>query len=163
MTRSGPPTPTLEISKKDRVGLTGQLEARGRDAQSDPVGVLHRYGSLVRPVNSRNSGTRTYRQLAIHPSARLCRPGEPLFLCFRPVAGGHSGDGGLVLDGQRLQHAQRAQPPDVLGEHVVSSRRPVFGCVDPNDVVVVRVLQPRPCRVPERAVVLDQRFQAADS
>ena len=41
---------------------------------------------------------------------------------LRLVAGGHLGDGGLVLGGQGLQHrrlgvpAQRAQPPDVLGE-----------------------------------------------
>jgi len=36
----------------DRVGLTGQLEARGRDAQSDPVGVLHRSFAQPGPSSS---------------------------------------------------------------------------------------------------------------
>ena len=36
------------------------------------------------------------------------------------------------------------QPPDVLGEQVVVHDAPVFGSVDPHDVVVVQVLEPGP-------------------
>ena len=43
-----------------------------------------------------------------------------------------------------------AQPPDVLGEQVVVHDAPVFGSVDPDDVVVVQVLEPGP--VPRLAV-----------
>ena len=63
------------------------------------------------------------------------------------VAGRHLGDGGAVLGGQGFQHgrlgvpAQRVQPVDVLGEPVVVHDAPVFGPVDPHDVVVVQVLE----------------------
>jgi hypothetical protein len=73
------------------------------------------------------------------------------------VAGCHLGDGGLMLGGQGLQHrclgvpAQRGQAPDVAGEQVVVHDAPVFGCVDPDDVVVVQVQQPGP--VPGFALV----------
>src|SRR5215468_6597573 len=69
---------------------------------------------------------------------------------FGLVAGCHRGDGGLMLGGQGLQHrclgvpAQRGQAPDVAGEQVVVHDAPVFGCVDPDDVVVVQVQQPGP-------------------
>src|SRR5262249_980229 len=66
------------------------------------------------------------------------------------VTGGGLGDGGLVLGGQGLQHgglgvpAQCAEPPDVLGNQVVVHDAPVFGPVDPHDVVVGQVLQAGP-------------------
>jgi hypothetical protein len=75
---------------------------------------------------------------------------------FALMAGGHRGDGGLVLEGQRLEHrclgvpAQRAQPPGVLGEQGVVHDAAIVGSVDPHDVVVVQVLDPRP--VPRLAV-----------
>ena len=46
---------------------------------------------------------------------------------------------------------RRAEPPDVLGEQVVVDDAPVFGSVDPDDVVVVQVLEPGP--VPGLAVL----------
>ena len=55
-----------------------------------------------------------------------------------------------MLGGQGLQHrclgvpAQRAEPPDVLGEQVVVHDAPVFSPVYPDDVVVVQVLQGGP-------------------
>src|SRR6266568_8658771 len=69
---------------------------------------------------------------------------------LRPVTGGHLGDGRVVLGGQGLQHrrhgmpVQLAEPPDVLGEQVVVDDARVLGSVDPDDVVVVQVLQPGP-------------------
>jgi hypothetical protein len=39
---------------------------------------------------------------------------------------------------------QGVQPPDVLGEQVVVDDAPVLGSVDPDDVVVVEVLEPGP-------------------
>ena len=48
-------------------------------------------------------------------------------------------------------HRRRAQPPDVLGEQVVVDDAAVFGSVDPDDVVVVQVLEPGP--VPRFAVL----------
>ena len=77
-------------------------------------------------------------------------PGAVAGDSFRLVAGGCLGHGGLVLGGQGLQHrclgvpAQRAEPPDVLGEQVVVDDAPVFGPVGPDDVVVVQVLQGGP-------------------
>ena len=57
------------------------------------------------------------------------------------------GDGRVVLGGQGFQQgrlgvpAQRAEPPDVLGEPVVVHNAPVFGPVGPHDVVVGQVLE----------------------
>ena len=70
-------------------------------------------------------------------------PGQDLgFVACRGL-----GDGGVVLGGQGFQQgrlgvpAQRAEPPDVLGEPVVVHDAPVFGSVDPHDVVVGQVLE----------------------
>src|SRR5688572_439299 len=66
------------------------------------------------------------------------------------VAGRHLGHRGLVLGCQGLEHrrlgvpAQRVEPPGVTGERVVADYAPVFGSVDPDDVVVVQVLEPGP-------------------
>jgi hypothetical protein len=62
-----------------------------------------------------------------------------------------------VLGGQGLQHrrlgvpSESAEPPGILGEQVVIHHAPVFGSVDPDDVVVVEVLEPGP--VPRFAVL----------
>ena len=61
-----------------------------------------------------------------------------------------------MLGGEGLQHGrhgvpvQGVQPPDVPGEQVIVHHAPVFGSVDPHDVVVVEVLEPGP--VPRFAV-----------
>ena len=45
-----------------------------------------------------------------------------------------------AAEAEQLQR-RRAEPPDVLGEPVVVHDAPVFGSVDPHDVVVGQVLE----------------------
>ena len=86
------------------------------------------------------------------PSGFEAGPGAVAGDSLRLVPGGHLGHGGLVLGGQGLQHrclgvpAQRAEPPDILGEQVVAGDAPVFGSVDPDDVVSSRFCRPGRCQ-----------------
>ena len=98
------------------------------------------------PAESRNQ-----IRLALPPSPGLkAGPGAVIGDDLRLVAGGHLGDGGLMLGAQGLQHgrlgvpAQPVQPPDVLGKQVVVRDTPVFGPVGCHDVVVGQVLQDAP-------------------
>jgi hypothetical protein len=99
------------------------------------------------------------------PPNRVTRSGLPFR--FRPASKQVLGPSGVVtlaawrpailvtVDrclAARVQHrrqrvpVQGVQPRDVLGEQVVGHDAPVFGSVDLDDVVVVQVLEQRPCQ-----------------